>query len=201
MNSATSTIYLVRHGETAWSLSGQHTGRTDLPLTPRGDQEALRLASRLAPLAPDRILTSPLQRSHRTCTLAGFTERVEVLDDLVEWNYGDYEGRTTPEIRADRPGWELFRDGCPGGETPEEVAARADRVVARLRALEGRTILFSHGHMICALAARWSNLSLATAGHLKLDTASISALAHHHTRPTISLWNDHPGALRPPSQA
>jgi probable phosphoglycerate mutase len=197
MADAQPVIYLVRHGETEWSSSGKHTGRTDIPLTERGMKEAAHLASRLLPLQPDRVFASPLGRAQQTCTLAGFANH-QLIDDLAEWDYGRYEGRTTAEIKSERPGWELFHDGCPGGESPEDVTARADRVVARLRALEGRTILFSHGHMIRALGARWCDLPLIAGRHLDLDTASVSALSYHHDQPTIALWNDHPEALRPP---
>lgn len=198
MESKPAIIYMVRHGETEWSSFGQHTGRTDIPLTTQGEREAAHLASRLTPLKPDHVLTSPLGRARETCRLAGFDGGVRVVDDLIEWDYGDYEGRTTADIRAERPGWELFHDGCPGGETPEQVAARADRVVALLGTLEGRTILFSHGHMIRALGARWCRLPLFSGRHLDLDTASVSALSHHHDQPVIALWNDHPAALAPP---
>lgn len=198
MTSSTPIIYLVRHGETEWSASGKHTGRTDIPLSPRGEREALHLSSRLTPLEVDRVFSSPLGRAWQTCVRAGFAESAETLDDLAEWDYGEYEGRTTEEIHDERPGWELFRDGCPGGESPEDVQARADRVVAKLKGLEGRTILFSHGHMIRALGARWCELPLIVGRHLDLDTASVSALSHHHAQPTIALWNDHPEALKPP---
>ena len=148
-------IYLARHGETDWSLSGQHTGMTDLPLTKAGERTAQRLGERLAGLIFAKVFTSPLQRAKRTCELAGFGTVAEVDGDLVEWNYGQYEGRTGAEIRAGRPDWQLFRDGCPGGESPKEVASRADRVVNRVRAVQGDVLLFSSGHFIRVLASRW----------------------------------------------
>src|SRR5205085_31148 len=147
-------VYLARHGETAWSLSGQHTGLTDLPLTERGERNARQLGGRLKELTFAKVFTSPLQRAIRTCELAGFGAVAEVDRDLVEWDYGQYEGRRTAEIRAERPDWQLFRDGCPGGETPEQVAARADRVISRVRAIAENVLLFSSGHFIRVLAAR-----------------------------------------------
>ena len=151
-------IYLARHGETAWSLSGQHTGLTDLPLTPRGECNARRLGERLKDLHFVRVFTSPLQRAKRTCELAGFGSRAEVDRDLVEWNYGEYEGLRTADIRAKHPGWELFRDGFPGGESFEEIGARADRVVNRVRSVDGAVLLFSSAHFLRVLAARWLGL-------------------------------------------
>src|SRR4249920_964559 len=145
-------IYLARHGETAWSLTGQHTGLTDLPLTERGERNARQLGERLRVLTFARVYTSPLQRAHRTCELAGFGAVAEVDPDLVEWNYGQYEGRRGADIRAERPGWNLFRDGCPGGESPEQVSARAGRVVNRVRAIPGDILLFTSGHFIRVLA-------------------------------------------------
>src|SRR5437773_7256577 len=152
-------IYLARHGETAWSLTGQHTGRTDVPLTDRGERNARRLGERLAGLAFAKVFTSPLQRAHRTCELAGFGAVAEVDRDLVEWNYGEYEGRTSDAIRAERPDWQLFRDGCPGGESPLDVGVRADRVICRARAAEANVLLFSSGQMLRVLTARWLGLA------------------------------------------
>src|SRR5262249_29828896 len=149
---------LARHGETAWSLTGQHTGLTDLPLTERGEDNARRLGERLKDLTFHTVLTSPLQRATRTCDLAGFGTQAEVVRDLVEWDYRRYEGRRSSEIHVERPDWQLFRDGCPGGESPEQVAARADRLVGRLRALQGNALLFSSGHFLRMLAARWLGL-------------------------------------------
>ena len=149
-------IFLARHGETAWSLSGQHTGRTDLPLTSNGEKNAAMLGARLKGLPVAHVLTSPLQRARRTCELAGFASAARVDADLMEWNYGDYEGKRSVEIRKERPDWDLFRDGCPGGETPEEIAARAERVTERLRGLGGNVLLFSSGHFLRVLAGRWT---------------------------------------------
>jgi broad specificity phosphatase PhoE len=186
-------IYLARHGETAWSLSGQHTGLTDLPLTARGERNASRLRQRLAGLTFVKVFTSPLQRARRTCVLAGFGPVAEIDNDLLEWNYGEYEGRRTSEIRAERPNWQLFRDGCPGGESPQQVAARADRAVCRLRAVEGDVLLFSSGHFLRVLAVRWIGLELTTNARLfMLSTASLSAVGYEDSleRPVIRLWNE-----------
>jgi broad specificity phosphatase PhoE len=185
-------IYLARHGETAWSLSGQHTGVTDLPLTARGEQNARSLAGRLRGLNFTKVFTSPLQRARRTCELAGFGTVAEIDPDLVEWNYGEYEGITTAEILAKRPGWELFRDGCPGGESPAQIGARADRVVTRLRAMPGNVLLFSSGHFLRVLTARWLTLEPGAGRYFVLSTASLSALGYEHdaSEPVIRLWND-----------
>ena len=184
--------YLARHGETAWSLSGQHTGLTDLPLTERGEDNARRLGERLRGLSITKVLTSPLWRAARTCELAGFGAVAEVDKDLVEWNYGQYEGRTSAEIHAERPDWQLFRDGCPGGETPDQVGARADRVLSRVRVSPGNVLLFSSGHFLRVLGARWLGLEPAAGRYLLLSTASLSALGYEHDRsqPVIRLWND-----------
>ena len=186
-------IYLARHGETAWSLTGQHTGLTDLPLTERGERNARQLGERLRGLTFARVYTSPLQRARRTCELAGFGAVAEVDRDLVEWDYGQYEGRRTVEIRAERPDWELFRDGCPGGESPAQTSARADRVVHRLRAVQGDVLLFSSGHFIRVLATRWIGLEVtASARRFMLSTASLSAVGYENerSRPVIRLWNE-----------
>ena len=186
-------VYVARHGETAWSLTGQHTGLTDLPLTEAGERTALRLGERLKGLNPAKVFTSPLRRARRTCELAGFGAVAEVDPDLVEWNYGDYEGRTTGEVRLDRPDWQIFRDGCPGGESPQQVAVRADRVVSRVRAVAGDVLLFSSGHFIRVLAARWIGVEPnVNAAAFMLSTASLSALGYEHnlSRPVIRLWND-----------
>ncbi len=192
MSEALPVIYLARHGETAWSLSGQHTGLTDLPLTERGERNACRLGERLRGLTFARVLTSPLQRATRTCELAGFGTVEEVDGDLLEWNYGDYEGRRTVEIHAERPDWQLFRDGCPGGESPDQVGARADRVVNRVRAIQGGVLLFSSGHFLRVLAARWLGLQPAGGRYVLLSTASLSALGYEHnlSEPVIRLWNE-----------
>ena len=185
-------VYLARHGETAWSLSGQHTGLTDLPLTRRGECNARRLGERLKGLEFAHVFTSPLQRASRTCELAGFGAKAEIDRDLVEWDYGDYEGLRTADIRAKRPGWEMFRDGFPGGETFVEIAARADRVVDKVRSYEGAVLLFSSGHFIRVLAARWLGLEPRGAGYFLLATAALSALTYEHnpSQPAIGLWND-----------
>ena len=186
------TVYLARHGETAWSISGQHTGLTDLPLTERGERNARRLGERLRDLTFTKVLTSPLQRAARTCELAGFGSVAQVDLDLVEWNYGDYEGRRSDEIHAERPEWQLFRDGCPRGETPGEVGARADRVLRQIRAVEGDVLLFSSGHFLRVLAARWLRLEPAAGRLFLLSTASLSALSYEHdfSEPAIRLWDD-----------
>ena len=186
-------VYLARHGETAWTLSRQHTGLTDLPLTERGDRTARRLGERLKALTFTAVFTSPLQRAARTCELAGFKSVAEVDKDLVEWNYGQYEGRRTAEIRAERPDWELFRDGCPGGESPQEVGARADRVVKRVRAVPGNVLIFTSGHFMRVLATRWLGLEPSVnCKFFMLSTASLSAVGYEHdvSRPVIRLWNE-----------
>jgi probable phosphoglycerate mutase len=183
---------LVRHGETAWSLTGQHTGRTDVPLTPRGEENARQLGRRLAGSAFALVLASPLGRARRTCELAGYGDRAELCDDLLEWNYGDYEGLTSAEIRAKRPGWLLFRDGCPNGESPPEVQARLERLVARLHGLEGDGLLFAHGHILRSLASVWLGQGLGLGARLALSPASVSVLGYDHNRdePVLKLWND-----------
>ncbi|MGC1321295.1 MAG: histidine phosphatase family protein [Candidatus Udaeobacter sp.] len=193
MNQGLPIVYLARHGETAWTLSGQHTGLTDLALTQRGERNARRLEERLRGLSFARVFTSPLKRAVRTCELAGFGAVAEVDRDLVEWDYGQYEGRRTAEIRKERPDWELFRDGCPGGESPAEVAARADRVVSRVRAVPGAVLLFSSGHFIRVLATRWIGFDVtANAKRFMLSTGSLSAVGYENelSRPVIRLWND-----------
>jgi broad specificity phosphatase PhoE len=184
-------IYLARHGETEWSLSGQHTGLTDLPLTARGELDARELGERLQRLVVAKVFASPLQRAARTCELAGFGATAVVDRDLVEWNYGEYEGLTTREIQASRPGWSLFRDGCPGGETLSQVGARADHVVQRVRAVDGNVLLFSSGHFLRIFAARWLDLDPAEGRHFVLGTTALCALGYDHdrTEPAIRLWN------------
>jgi probable phosphoglycerate mutase len=186
------SVFLARHGETAWTVTGQHTGRTDLPLTERGECNALLLRERLSGLTFAKVFASPLKRAVRTCELAGFGSIAQIEHDLVEWDYGEYEGRLTADIQAERPGWELFRDGCPGGESPQQVAARADRVVKRLRAVADDVLLFSSGHFLRMLAARWTGLEILHARSLMLGTASLSVLGYEHslTQPAIRLWND-----------
>ena len=192
MSESLPIVYLARHGETAWSLSGQHTGLTDLALTERGERNASRLKERLRGLTFAKVFTSPLVRAARTCELAGFGGVAEVDRDLLEWNYGDYEGRRTSEIHAQRPDWQLFRDGCPGGETPEQVGVRADRVVSRVRAIQGNVLLFSSGHFLRVLAARWLGLEPGAGRYFLLSTASVSAVGYEHnlSQPVIRLWDD-----------
>src|SRR6059036_3975602 len=168
MDETLPTVYIARHGETAWSLTGQHTGLTDLPLTERGESNARRLGERLSGTTFAKVWTSPLQRARRTCELAGFGPAAGMDSDLVEWNYGEYEGRRTAEIRVERPDWQLFRDGCPGGESPQQVAARADRVVQRVKAVSGDVLLFSSGHFLRMLAARWLGLEPGAARYFML---------------------------------
>jgi broad specificity phosphatase PhoE len=186
------TIWLARHGETEWSISGQHTGLTDLPLTAHGEELARKLATRLKGMEFAKVFTSPLQRARRTCELAGFRAVAEVMPDLVEWNYGDYEGIKTHDIHAIRPGWQLFRDGCPGGESVDQVTARAERVVARLRAIDGDVLCFSSGHFLRALAACWLGLGAAGGRFFVLSTTSLSALGYEHdlSEPVIKLWDE-----------
>jgi broad specificity phosphatase PhoE len=192
MNETLPIVYLARHGETAWSLTGQHTGLTDLPLTERGERNARNLEQRLCGLMFAKVFTSPLQRAVRTCELAGFKAAAGIDRDLVEWNYGYYEGRRTAEILKERPDWQLFRDGCPGGESPDQVAARADRVVQRVRAVPGNVLMFSSGHFLRVLAARWLGLEPAAGSFFALSTASLSVLGYEHnlSHPVILLWND-----------
>ena len=183
-------IYLIRHGETQWSLSGQHTGITDLPLTEHGRQQAGRLRQQLLTKNFQRVLTSPMRRARETCEIAGLAQHAEIDADLMEWNYGAYEGLTSEQIRATRPGWTIFNDGGgPGGETSEQVAARADRVIARLRALSADAALFAHGHILRVLAARWLGLPASAGAHFLLDTATLSVLAADHEVAALKHWN------------
>ncbi len=192
MHDESPKVFLVRHGQTEWSLSGRHTGLSDIPLTERGERSALELAQRLRDARIAQVLVSPLRRAVRTCELAGFGAVAMADPDLLEWNYGEYEGRRTADIRAERPDWRLFRDGCPGGESPEAVGERADRVIARVRAVEGNTLLVSSGHIMRVLAARWLGLAPGSGGLFMLDTASVSILGYEHDRsePAVRLWND-----------
>jgi probable phosphoglycerate mutase len=192
VSEALPVVYLARHGETAWSLSGQHTGRTDLPLTERGEQQARVLGERLRGLTFVKVLTSPSQRAVRTAELAGFHDMAETVPDLAEWDYGQYEGRRTVEILAERPDWQLFRDGCPGGEFSEQVAERADRVIVWVRAVNGNVLMFSSAHILRVLAARWLGLQPAAGRCFVLSTASLSVLGYEHTlaEPVIRVWNE-----------
>ena len=196
MESAPLQLYLIRHGETAWTISGQHTGRTDLPLTPRGEDQAHTLLPVLRRIEFSHVLTSPARRAQKTCALAGLAATAVVTPDLAEWNYGQYEGRISQDIRQQRPEWNLFRDGCPGGESVDEVSDRADRMVARCAALHGNVALFSSGQFGCSLAARWIGLPILQAQHLLLGTASISVLSYNPAHPelrVIAHWNQLPG--------
>jgi probable phosphoglycerate mutase len=193
MRDALPVVYIARHGDTAWTVSGQHTGLTDLPLLPAGEANASRLGDRLKGLKFAKVFTSPLRRASRTCELAGFGGVAQIDPDLVEWNYGEYEGRRTAEILTGSPQWQLFRDGCPGGESPDQIGERADRVVERVRSVSGDVLLFSSGHFIRVLAARWLSLSPGSAGkYLMLNPSSLSALSYEHntSNPVIRLWND-----------
>jgi len=185
--------YVARHGETTWTLTGQHTGLTDIPLTERGERNARRLGERLKGLTFAKVFASPLKRAFRTCELAGFAAVAAVDPDLVEWNYGQYEGRRSADIRAERPDWQLFRDGAPGGETPRQISERADRVIERVRAVRGDVLLFTSGHFIRVLASRWLGLEPTVhSAFFMLSTASLSALGYEHepSRPVIRLWNE-----------
>ncbi len=192
MSGAFPQVVLVRHGETAWTVSRQHTGHTDIPLTEQGEREAQALSARLKGMSFTEVLTSPLQRARRTAELAGFAEFAQAEPDLMEWNYGAYEGRRTSDIRAERPRWRLFEDGCPGGETLLEVSARADRVIARVRALPGDALVFAHRDILRILAVRWVSFSALEARRLDLDTASSSVLGYDHDldEPVIRTLND-----------
>lgn len=182
------SAYLVRHGATEWSESGKHTSSTDLPLLPAGEAGARLLAPRLADVEFAEVLTSPMQRARRTAEIAGFGD-AEVCADLVEWGYGDYEGRTTPEIREEVPGWTVWTHGCPGGESAADVAARCDRVIERIRAATGPVLLFAHGQSLRALAARWIGLTASDGRLLRLDTATVSELGHERETPVLLRWN------------
>lgn len=192
MNQALPGVYLARHGETAWTITGQHTGLSDIPLTARGERNARNLGERLKGLHFAHVFTSPLQRAHRTCDLAGFGAAAKVDPDLIEWNYGEYDGRRTVDILKERPGWELFRDGCPGGETAAQVGVRADRAIARWRALEGDVLVFSSSHILRVIAARWLGMDPTAGRYFILSTATLSIVGYDHNKnePAIRLWND-----------
>jgi probable phosphoglycerate mutase len=192
MTHATPRVYLVRHGETEWTLTGQHTGTTDLPLTRNGQRVARLLRPVLMAEAFALVLTSPLQRACRTCELAGLGALAELDGDLMEWKYGYFEGLTPLEIEKQAPGWMLFVDGCPGGETPGEVGARVDRVIARVRSVEGHVALFGHGHIFRVLAARWLGLPVAAGSHFLLDTATVNILSYYRGIPALKRWNAGP---------
>ena len=186
-------LYLIRHGETEWSLSGRHTGRTDIPLTHNGENEARELGKRLRDIPFAHVLTSPLKRALQTCELVYLDKVLEIETDLAEWDYGDYEGQRSVDIHKERPDWNIYRDGCPRGEMPEQVSHRVDRLIARLRKLDGNIALFSHGQIGSVLAVRWIGLAVAEAQHFTLGTASLSIFAfdpHHTGVPVIALWNE-----------
>ena len=191
MSSAFPEIYLVRHGETEWSLSGRHTGRSDIPLTANGEAAARKLTERLAGPSFSAVWSSPSERARKTCALAGFGSGAVIKGDLAEWNYGAYEGITTKEILAGRPGWQLFRDGCPSGETAADVGARADAVIDALRAEAATILIFSSSHFLRVLAARWLGLPPQDGARFVLDTTSISVLGYEHdlSEPVIRRWN------------
>ena len=194
------TLYFIRHGETAWSLSGQHTGRTDLPLTPNGEAQARALAPMLAGIAFTQVLRSPRLRARHTCELAGLGAQAQTEADLAEWDYGDCEGLRTAVIQQTHPAWDIWADGCPGGESPADASARADRLLSRLGRLSGPVALFSHGQFGRVLAARWIEADVAVGQHFTIDTASLSILGHengHPQRRVIRLWNATPRGLPP----
>jgi probable phosphoglycerate mutase len=189
MTTSTQRVYVVRHGETEWSLSGQHTGVTDIPLTENGRAVARQLKPILAEPSFTLVLTSPLSRARETCELAGLGGRAVLEPDLKEWNYGEYEGLTPKQIHAKAPGWMVFRDGCPGGETPAQVGARVDRVLARVRAAPGDVALFAHGHVFRVLVARWIGLAPGAGQHFLLDTATLNVLGYYRDSPAVKIWN------------
>ena len=182
-------VFVMRHGETAWSVSGRHTSTTDLPLTDNGRGLAQRLRPVLAREAFARVFVSPMRRARETCALAGLANAAVIDPELAEWNYGEYEGLTPEQIHEKAPGWLIFRDGCPGGEMPEQVGARVDRVIARVRAADGNVALFAHGHVLRVLVARWIGLPLSAAEHFLLDTGTLSVLGYYHELPAVRVWN------------
>jgi probable phosphoglycerate mutase len=193
MLSALPQLYLVRHGDTAWTESQQHTGRTDIPLNERGEEHARQLGERLRQFTFARVFTSPLQRAFKTCQLAGFGSVAQVDPDLVEWDYGRYEGRRTSDILKERPGWELFRDGCEGGESPQDVAARADRFITQVQGIAGDVLAFSSGHILRMIAARWLGLPPGAGRFFYCSPASVGVLGFEHNsrdQPVIRLWNE-----------
>ena len=190
-------LVLARHGETEWSRTGRHTGRTDVPLTDVGRRQASLLAVSLAGRHFERVLSSPLSRALETCRLAGFGDAAETRDELLEWDYGKYDGLTTLEIRSERPGWSLWRDGCPGGETATDVGERADRLLEELREIPGDVALFAHGHVLRVLAARWIGLPAPAGALLALATATVSTLGWERETAVVRLWNAPPGVPVP----
>jgi len=182
-------VVLVRHGETEWSLSGQHTGRTDIPLTERGRQQARLLEPLLSTANFALVLSSPLRRARETCELAGLGAQMQLEPDLMEWNYGEYEGRTSKEIKRTAPNWMVFTDGCPGGEMPEQVGARVDRLIDRIRPVAGRVALFAHGHVLRVFVARWIGLPPSAGQHFMLDTSTVGVLGYYQGVPAVKRWN------------
>jgi probable phosphoglycerate mutase len=186
---AAAEVFLIRHGETQWSLSGQHTGVTDIPLTENGRRAAKELEPLLSGKSFSLVLASPLQRARQTCELAGLGDRVKVDPDLTEWNYGEYEGLTPEQIHRRAPGWMIFAEGCPGGESPDEVGARVDRLIGKVRAVAGRVALFGHGHVFRVFAARWIGLPATDGGHFLLDTSTLNVLGYYRGIPAVKIWN------------
>jgi broad specificity phosphatase PhoE len=182
-------VYIVRHGATEWSVSGQHTSRTDLPLLESGEEQARAVGGKLAGHRFGLVLCSPLLRARETCRLAGFGDRAEITDDLREWDYGEYEGLTTPQIREQNAGWNLWRDGCPGGEAPEQIGARVDRVVARLREADGDALVFAHGHVLRVLTARWLEMEVAAGARFRLEAGSLGILGHERETSVLEGWS------------
>ena len=182
-------VYIVRHGATEWSVSGQHTSRTDLPLLASGEEQAREVGVKLAGQAFALVLCSPLLRARETCQLAGFGEGAEITDDLHEWDYGEYEGLTTPQIREQDPDWNLWRDGCPGGETPAQIGARVDRVVNRLRSSDGDALAFAHGHVLRVLTARWLEMEVAAGARFKLEAGSLGVLGYERETSALERWS------------
>jgi broad specificity phosphatase PhoE len=183
------SVFAIRHGETAWSLSGQHTGTTDIPLTENGRRLAMKMRHVLAENQFALVLCSPMHRARETCELAGLSDKAVIDPDLTEWNYGEYEGLTPKQIQAKAPGWLIFRDGCPGGETPEHMAVRVDRVIARSRAVDGNTVLFSHGHVLRVFVARWIGLPAGSGQHFLLNTGTLCVLGYYRNIPAVRIWN------------
>jgi probable phosphoglycerate mutase len=182
-------VFAIRHGETKWSLTGQHTGTTDIPLTDNGRRDAERIRPVLEKEAFELVLTSPMQRARETCRLAGLGDKAAIEPDLVEWNYGEYEGLTPNQINEIAPGWLIFRDGCPGGETPEQVGRRVDRVIARAHGADGDVALFAHGHVLRVLVARWIGLPVQSGQHFLLGTGAVSVLGYYRGIPAVRHWN------------
>jgi broad specificity phosphatase PhoE len=182
-------IYIARHGATEWSKSGQHTSRTDLPLLPEGEEQARGLRSKLDGVEFSLVLCSPLRRARETCELPGFCNVAEITDDLVEWDYGEYEGLTTPEIRATTPSWWLWRDGCPGGEMPPEIGTRVDRVLERFASVAGSGLVFAHGHVLRVFTARWLEMEVAAGARFKLEAGSLGVLGHERETQVIERWS------------